>query len=128
MHLFAKQLLIVGASSTLAVYLQIPWVNSVVESMTREFSPAIHYDGLRNHANLIPETPSSQNVIQVAQPLGKQEPPDGPPEDGPDMPPPTPPYWFEHIKHQGVAAFNSDSSGYQVYRNVKDFGAKGISR
>lgn len=34
------------------------------------------------------------------------------------------PYWFEQIKHQGKASFNSNST-YQVWRNVKDFGAKG---
>lgn len=34
-------------------------------------------------------------------------------------------YWLENIKHQGIAAFNADPSGYQVFRNVKDFGAKG---
>ena len=33
-------------------------------------------------------------------------------------------YWLEDIKHQGFAAFNPDTS-YQVFRNVKDFGAKG---
>ena len=35
------------------------------------------------------------------------------------------PFWMQNIKHQGLAAFNSDPSGYQVFRNVKDFGAKG---
>lgn len=34
-------------------------------------------------------------------------------------------YWMEDIKHQGIAAFNSNSSDYQVFRNVKDYGAKG---
>ncbi|KAM0799623.1 glycoside hydrolase family 55 protein [Usnea florida] len=34
------------------------------------------------------------------------------------------PYWFESIKHQGVAAFRKDAK-YQVFRNVKEFGAKG---
>ncbi len=34
------------------------------------------------------------------------------------------PYWLAQIKHQGFTAFRSDS-GYQVFRNVKDFGAKG---
>lgn len=34
------------------------------------------------------------------------------------------PFWLESIKHQGVAAFNKNST-YQVFRNVKDFGAKG---
>ncbi|KAH0563080.1 hypothetical protein GP486_002348 [Trichoglossum hirsutum] len=34
------------------------------------------------------------------------------------------PYWLELVKHQGVSAFNPDNS-YHVFRNVKDFGAKG---
>ena len=34
------------------------------------------------------------------------------------------PYWLEQIKHQGIAAFNPDTS-YKTFRNVKDFGAKG---
>ena len=33
-------------------------------------------------------------------------------------------FWVDSIKHQGISAFNPDSS-YQVYRNIKDFGAKG---
>ena len=33
-------------------------------------------------------------------------------------------FWLESIKHQGVAAFRPNST-YQVFRNVKDFGAKG---
>ena len=32
-------------------------------------------------------------------------------------------YWYEQIAHQGISAFGA--GGYQVYRNVKDFGAKG---
>ncbi|KAJ7929215.1 exo-beta-1,3-glucanase [Mycena leptocephala] len=35
------------------------------------------------------------------------------------------PFWMQNIKHQGISAFNSNPSGYQVFRNVKDFGAKG---
>ncbi|CDO72902.1 Glycoside Hydrolase Family 55 protein [Trametes cinnabarina] len=38
---------------------------------------------------------------------------------------PNDPYWLQNIKHQGIAAFNSNPSSYQVFRNVKDFGAKG---
>ncbi|KAJ3811027.1 exo-beta-1,3-glucanase [Lentinula aff. lateritia] len=38
---------------------------------------------------------------------------------------PTDPYWMQNIKHQGTAAFNPNPSSYQVFRNVKDFGAKG---
>jgi glucan 1,3-beta-glucosidase len=33
-------------------------------------------------------------------------------------------FWMEDISHQGVAPYHSDSD-YQVFRNVKDFGAKG---
>jgi len=35
-------------------------------------------------------------------------------------------YWLDDIKHQGVAAFNSNTN-YTVYRNVKDYGAVGTS-
>ena len=34
-------------------------------------------------------------------------------------------YWMSTIKRQGVAAFNKNAD-YQVFRNVKDFGAKGM--
>lgn len=35
-------------------------------------------------------------------------------------------FWVANIKRQGTAAFGSNS--YQVFRNVKDFGAKGKIR
>ncbi|EIW63632.1 exo-beta-1,3-glucanase [Trametes versicolor FP-101664 SS1] len=38
---------------------------------------------------------------------------------------PSAPFWMEQIQHQGSAPFNSNPGGYQVFRNVKDFGAKG---
>ncbi|KAJ8071726.1 hypothetical protein OCU04_002042 [Sclerotinia nivalis] len=34
-------------------------------------------------------------------------------------------YWYETIAHQGVAPYNPQGSAYQVFRNVKDFGATG---
>lgn len=33
------------------------------------------------------------------------------------------PYWYETINHQGISAFGPH--GYEVFRNVKDYGAKG---
>jgi diphthamide synthase subunit DPH2 len=33
-------------------------------------------------------------------------------------------FWMETIKHTGISPYLNDSS-YAVYRNVKDFGAKG---
>lgn len=35
------------------------------------------------------------------------------------------PFWLQSIKHQGISAYNSAPSSYNVFRNVKDFGAKG---
>jgi glucan 1,3-beta-glucosidase len=45
-------------------------------------------------------------------------------------------YWLEDIKHQGLASFNPNAthlpfgwnSTYQVFRNVKDYGAVGDGR
>ncbi|KAH0556494.1 hypothetical protein GP486_005605, partial [Trichoglossum hirsutum] len=34
-------------------------------------------------------------------------------------------FWMGSIKRQGIAAFNSNPSNYQVFRNVRDFGAIG---
>ncbi|KAI2603198.1 glycoside hydrolase family 55 protein [Hypoxylon fragiforme] len=34
-------------------------------------------------------------------------------------------YWYESIAHQGISAFNINRATYKVYRNVKDYGAKG---
>lgn len=34
-------------------------------------------------------------------------------------------YWLEDISHQGTAAFNDHPAEFRVFRNVKDFGAKG---
>jgi len=36
-------------------------------------------------------------------------------------------WWLERIPKQGIAAFNPNPSGYKVFRNVKDYGAKGGS-
>lgn len=34
-------------------------------------------------------------------------------------------YWVSSIKRQGIAPFNGGGADYKVFRNVKDFGAKG---
>jgi hypothetical protein len=34
-------------------------------------------------------------------------------------------FWLADVPHQGTSPFLTDSSDYVVYRNVKDFGAKG---
>lgn len=35
------------------------------------------------------------------------------------------PYWYESIRKQGISAFNPSPSTYKVFRNVKDYGARG---
>lgn len=37
---------------------------------------------------------------------------------------PSDPYWLESIVHQGTSPYNTDPK-YAVFRNVKDYGAKG---
>jgi glucan 1,3-beta-glucosidase len=34
-------------------------------------------------------------------------------------------YWLEGMQRQGTAAFNKNPAGYKVFRNVKDYGARG---
>ncbi|ESK92896.1 glycoside hydrolase family 55 protein [Moniliophthora roreri MCA 2997] len=44
---------------------------------------------------------------------------------GPGTAAPGDPYWLQTIRHQGSSAFNPNPGSYQVFRNVKDFGARG---
>ena len=44
---------------------------------------------------------------------------------GPGTADPNSPYWLERVPHRGTAAYNPNPAGYQVFRNVKDFGAVG---
>jgi glucan 1,3-beta-glucosidase len=37
---------------------------------------------------------------------------------------PDAPFWMQNIDHRGVMPYNGDA-GYKVFRNVKDFGARG---
>ena len=36
-------------------------------------------------------------------------------------------YWLQNIDHQGFSPFNANPASYQVFRNVKDFGAAGLT-
>uniref|UniRef100_A0A0W0FZR5 Rhamnogalacturonase A/B/Epimerase-like pectate lyase domain-containing protein n=1 Tax=Moniliophthora roreri TaxID=221103 RepID=A0A0W0FZR5_MONRR len=44
---------------------------------------------------------------------------------GPGTAAPGDPFWLEDIAHEGVAAFNPSLAEYQVFRNVKSYGAVG---
>ena len=90
------------------VHFEPPWVSSVVASVTSQFAPWItpapgnyyHHPPDHNHTN----------------PYPFQHPP--PQQQDPCS------FWLENISHQGKAPFQSDPN-YQVFRNVKDYGAKG---
>lgn len=88
----------------------IPWVESVVSSMTSVLQPAVTYAGPTGNASIALKTSTAASPFVAA------------------ATPATAPYWLETIKHQGIAAFNANPSSYQVFRNVKSFGAKGISQ
>lgn len=81
-------------------------VMSAARSMTAKYHAHVDYKGPTGTAT----------AVLTSKPTGQ--------------PTPTPsgcaPYWLEDIKHQGVAAFNP-TAGYQVFRNVRDFGAKGYA-
>lgn len=71
------------------------------------------------------------NAQSPAEPVSKLTP--QPLTDKPTTPPNVAapgdaPYWLADIAHQGVAAFNQNPTGYKVFRNVKDYGAKGMIR
>ncbi|KZT08185.1 glycoside hydrolase family 55 protein [Laetiporus sulphureus 93-53] len=44
---------------------------------------------------------------------------------GPGMAGPGEPFWMEKMRHQGTSPFNPNPEAYQVFRNVKEFGAIG---
>ncbi|THV07944.1 glycoside hydrolase family 55 protein [Dendrothele bispora CBS 962.96] len=47
---------------------------------------------------------------------------------GPGKASPEAPYWREIVNHQGTSAFHPKPAQYRVFRNVKDYGAKGDGR
>jgi glucan 1,3-beta-glucosidase len=87
--------LLSAISPVAAAQVSIFQVSSVVSSATSYFAPAVIYAS---------PTGSATSALATAAPS---------------------PYWLESITHQGISAFNSDPASYQVFRNVKSFGAKG---
>ena len=84
--------------------LDIPEVDRVVQKVVTTYYNYTHYQappGATNSTN--PKSNSTHSPEASGQP-----------------------YWYEQINHQGVSAFGP--SGYAVYRNVKDYGAKGIPK
>lgn len=82
-----------------------PQVASLIHSMQSVYSPWTGYHGPTGYPTAPYPRPTSTSTASAPGATN------------------TCAYWLENIKHQGIAAFNSPS--YQVFRNVKDFGAKG---
>jgi len=90
----------------------VPQVPAVVQSMTSTFSDAVTYSGPTGSASAVLKSSTSKAIPFVAA----------------ATPAVAASYWLEAIKHQGISAFNANPASYQVFRNVKDFGAKGMLR
>ncbi|PIA94188.1 Glucan 1,3-beta-glucosidase [Cercospora beticola] len=112
MHLFNTLTLLSAVGSTVvqAQLLQIPAVQQIVDQALRIFDDYVDYDGVtpqQAQDTSRKPAPATANVLAVAAANSCDD------------------YWMQAARHQGIAAFNSNPSGYQVFRNVKDFGAKG---
>lgn len=85
--------------SSRCIQFQPPKVEAVVHHILEDFDEYIKYNGSAS--------PAPAFTIQGANLETRQ----------------STPFWYEQIAHQGISAFGP--AGYQVYRNVKDYGAKG---
>lgn len=97
---FVLSSLVLGSS---CVQFEIPEVEAVVGEIVNKLGTYVHYHGNHSNAPTIPEQSDMASVI----------------------PRQSSSYWYENINHQGISAFGP--SGYTVYRNVKDYGATGMS-
>ena len=96
---FVLSSLVLGSS---CVQFEIPEVEAVVFEIVNKLGTYVHYQG--NHSD-IPTIPPKSDFTSI-------------------LPRQATSYWYENIDHQGISAFGP--SGYQVYRNVKDYGATGM--
>ncbi|KAK2762859.1 hypothetical protein FQN54_001034 [Arachnomyces sp. PD_36] len=95
---FTSLLPLALATGAFSIDLVIPQVKAAVDAALEEYGNYVAYGGPTNEPPA--ELPTTAGNIMA---------------NGS--------YWLENIKHQGVAPFAGDD--YQVFRNVKDFGAKG---
>ena len=92
--------------------LVIPEVQAAVGSQLHEFSKYTAYAGPTGTAKAVALAPTPKVLAQVLV------------QQAAAAVATATPYWYETITHQGKAAFNSNST-YQIFRNVKSYGAKG---
>jgi glucan 1,3-beta-glucosidase len=94
--------------------LEIPEMDDMISAAMRPFEQYTAFDAPTETASIAApvesDAPVAQDVIVEAAAAAAAA------DTG---------YWLADIAHQGKAAFNSNPSGYTVFRNVKDYGAKG---
>ncbi|KAJ5087004.1 Pectin lyase fold/virulence factor [Penicillium alfredii] len=100
---------IILAACVSAQVLDIPAVDEIVSSALSPFADYTAYHGPTGSASaaLSSTTAETKQRIASVQAVADAS------------------YWLADITHQGIAAFNTNPSGYKVFRNVKDYGAKG---
>lgn len=76
-------------------------VSSIVNEILHDYDDYVHYNG---SGVSVPAFAIQAGAVSGLEPR--------------DMP-----YWYEQIPHRGISAFGP--AGYQVYRNVRDYGARG---
>ncbi|KAJ5679840.1 CAZyme family GH55 [Penicillium macrosclerotiorum] len=95
-------------AGTHAQLLDIPQVDELVSEAMKPLAEYLDYDGPEGSASgVLSEQTVAANLHAVAAATADAS------------------YWLAGITHQGLAAFNSNPSSYTVFRNVKDYGAKG---
>jgi glucan 1,3-beta-glucosidase len=102
MHLLSSALFLLVLRIE-AIQFEPPAVAAIVSKVKEKYSPYIEYNGTAAAAPVITANETEASIL---------------PRQGT-------PYWYEEIAHQGISAFGP--SGYAVYRNVKDYGATGMS-
>ena len=93
------------AAAVADYHVNIPEIIQAVDYALSEFEHWQHYSGPTGTATAVLHSTTTVQPTATATPTCA-------------------PYWLENIEHQGISAFNPDKT-YQVFRNVKDFGAKG---
>lgn len=88
------------------------------------YRPSVFAD-YKPHPHGLP-FPRHNFSLNPSNPFHRGNPPGGKPPGLPPIGPSNPSdYWYEKIKHDGTSPFIANGTNWQVYRNVKDFGAKG---
>lgn len=95
-------LLVVLSLTLLSRCYQPPQIEAIVNEILEEYNDYVHYNGT---AVGVPEFVVQEVELELEKRQGGS-------------------YWYEQIAHRGISAFGPP--GYQVYRNVKDYGARGL--